>query len=156
MSSAISHEEFHRIQTQLLDLRTANYTLMEESNRYKNGLSAFFIAPFVYRYILYFYYFSEAKNTVLKLDSLEKEYQKAQRALDKSRKAKDVEMLFAENDSLQNKLISQEEQFREQNQALLQELANVSKNFYSTGWDLFSKFGILNSLLQPMKNLKLL
>lgn len=103
MSSAISHEEFHRIQTQLLDLRTANYTLMEESNRYKN----------------------EAKNTVLKLDSLEKEYQKAQRALDKSRKAKDVEMLFAENDSLQNKLISQEEQFREQNQALLQELANL-------------------------------
>ena len=61
----------------------------------------------------------------MKLDSLEKEYQKAQRALDKSRKAKDVEMLFAENDALQNKLISQEEQFREQNQALLQELANV-------------------------------
>ncbi|XP_057370386.1 GRIP1-associated protein 1-like [Daphnia carinata] len=103
MSSAISHEEFHRIQTQLLDLRTANYTLMEESNRYKN----------------------EAKNTVLKLDSLEKDYQKAQRALEKSRKAKDVEMLFAENDALQNKLISQEEQFREQNQALLQELANL-------------------------------
>ncbi|XP_046449997.1 GRIP1-associated protein 1-like [Daphnia pulex] len=103
MSSSISHEEFHRLQTQLLDLRTANYTLMEESNRYKN----------------------EAKNTILKLDSLEKEYQKAQRALDKSRKAKDVEMLFAENDALQNKLISQEEQFREQNQALLQELANL-------------------------------
>lgn len=70
-------------------------------------------------------YLAEAKNTILKLDSLEKEYQKAQRALDKSRKAKDVEMLFAENDALQNKLISQEEQFREQNQALLQELANV-------------------------------
>lgn len=57
---------------------------------------------------------------------MEKEYQKVQRALEKSRKAKDVEMLFAENDALQNKLISQEEQFREQNQALLQELANVS------------------------------
>ena len=61
----------------------------------------------------------------MKLDSVEKEYQKAQRALEKSRKAKDVEMLFAENDALQNKLISQEEQFREQNQALLQELGNV-------------------------------
>ena len=36
-SSAISQEEFHRMQTQLLDLRTANYTLMEESNRHKNG-----------------------------------------------------------------------------------------------------------------------
>lgn len=57
---------------------------------------------------------------------MEKEYQKAQRTLEKSRKAKDVEMLFAENDALQNKLICQEEQFREQNQALLQELANVS------------------------------
>ena len=61
----------------------------------------------------------------MKLDIVEKEYQKAQRALEKSRKAKDVEMLFAENDALQNKLISQEEQFREQNQALLQELGNV-------------------------------
>lgn len=62
----------------------------------------------------------------MKLDIVEKEYQKAQRALEKSRKAKDVEMLFAENDALQNKLISQEEQFREQNQALLQELGNVN------------------------------
>jgi len=35
--AAISQEEFQRLQTQLLDLRTANYTLMEESNRYKNG-----------------------------------------------------------------------------------------------------------------------
>lgn len=70
----------------------------------------------------------------MKLDCLEKEYQKAQRALDKSRKAKDVEMLFAENDSLQNKLIAQEEQFREQNQTLLQELANVSYNCVCTRW----------------------
>lgn len=68
----------------------------------------------------------EARNTLLKFENIEKEYQKAQRALEKSRKAKDVEMLFAENDALQNKLISQEDQFREQNQALLQELANVS------------------------------
>ncbi len=73
----------------------------------------------------YFFFYIETKNTLLKYDNLEKEYQKAQRALEKSRKAKDVEMLFAENDALQNKLISQEEQFREQNQALLQELANV-------------------------------
>ena len=35
MASAISQEEF---QTQLIDLRTANYTLMEESNRYRNGM----------------------------------------------------------------------------------------------------------------------
>ena len=60
------------------------------------------------------------------MEILEKEYHKTQRVLEKSRKAKDVEMLFTENDSLQNKLIAQEEQFREQNQALLLELANVS------------------------------
>lgn len=36
--SAISQEEFQRLQNQLLDLRSANYTLMEESNRYKNGI----------------------------------------------------------------------------------------------------------------------
>ena len=77
----------------------------------------------------------------MKLDSLEKEYQKAQRALDKSRKAKDVEMLFAENDALQNKLISQEEQFREQNQALLQELANVC----SFDWHIL--FSIPNNMI---------
>ena len=38
MASAISQEEFHRLQTQLIDLITANYTLMEESNRYRNGI----------------------------------------------------------------------------------------------------------------------
>lgn len=36
-ASAISQEEFQRLQNQLLDLRSANYTLMEESNRYRNG-----------------------------------------------------------------------------------------------------------------------
>lgn len=66
------------------------------------------------------------RNATARLDLVEKEFQKAQRALEKSRKAKDVEMLFAENDALQNKLLSQEEQFREQNQALLQELAIVN------------------------------
>lgn len=35
--SGISQEEFQRMQTQLLDLRTANYTLMEESNRHRIG-----------------------------------------------------------------------------------------------------------------------
>ena len=76
--------------------------------------------------LIYFWLYIELKNAVSKMEILEKEYHKAQRVLDKSRKAKDVEMLFTENDSLQNKLIAQEEQFREQNQALLQELANVS------------------------------
>ena len=70
-------------------------------------------------------FYIELKNAVSKMEILEKEYHKAQRVIDKSRKAKDVEMLFTENDSLQNKLIAQEEQFREQNQTLMQELAKV-------------------------------
>ena len=68
----------------------------------------------------------ELKNAQIKLGSIEKDYQKAQRTLEKSRKAKDVEMLFAENESLQRKLCSQEEEFRFQNQTLLNELALVS------------------------------
>jgi len=98
--AAISQEEFQRLQTQLLDLRTANYTLMEESNRYKNDL----------------------KNSLLKLENLEKDNQKLQKIQEKSRKAKDVEMLFAENDLLQQRLVLQEEQFRIQNQTLMNEL----------------------------------
>lgn len=70
-------------------------------------------------------FIAELKATTAKYENVEKEFHKAQRALEKSRKAKDVELLFAENDALQSKLMSQEEQFREQNQALLQELANV-------------------------------
>jgi len=98
--SAISQEEFQRLQTQLLDLRSANYTLMEESNRYKNDM----------------------KNALIRLESIEKDNQKLQRIQEKSRKAKDVEMLFAENDVLQKKLHSQEEEFRLQNQTLMNEL----------------------------------
>jgi len=98
--AAISQEEFQRLQTQLLDLRSANYTLMEESNRYKNDL----------------------KNSLMKLETIEKDNQKLQKIQEKSRKAKDVEMLFAENDMLQKRLLSQEEQFRLQNQTLMNEL----------------------------------
>ena len=123
--TSISHEEFQRMQTQLLDLRTANYTLMEESNRYRNGN----IQPWWVQLSLchsLFLLFSELRNTVAKYESIEKEFQKAQKTLEKSRKARDVEMLFAENESLQRKLLSQEEEFRLQNQTLLNELALAS------------------------------
>ena len=76
--------------------------------------------------IHFFFFFSELRNTVAKYESIEKEFQKAQKTLEKSRKARDVEMLFAENESLQRKLLSQEEEFRLQNQTLLNELALAS------------------------------
>jgi len=64
----------------------------------------------------------DLKNSLLKLENLEKDNQKLQKIQEKSRKAKDVEMLFAENDLLQQRLVLQEEQFRIQNQTLMNEL----------------------------------
>jgi len=61
----------------------------------------------------------------LRLENIEKDNQKLQKIQEKSRKAKDVEMLFAENDLLQKRIISQEEQFRIQNQTLMDELTLV-------------------------------
>ena len=73
------------------------------------------------------------KNALIRLESIEKDNQKLQRIQEKSRKAKDVEMLFAENDVLQKKLHSQEEEFRLQNQTLMNELTLVlisTNNYY--------------------------
>ena len=99
-------------------------------------------------------FYIELKNAVSKMEILEKEYHKAQRVLDKSRKAKDVEMLFTENDSLQNKLIAQEEQFREQNQTLMQELAKVY-NYFKLLDSKINCHQLSISLLLLMKNWKL-
>ena len=74
-------------------------------------------------YVLYV--LSDLKNSLLRLENIEKDNQKLQKIQEKSRKAKDVEMLFAENDLLQKRIISQEEQFRIQNQTLMDELTLV-------------------------------
>lgn len=50
---------------------------------------------------------------------------KATNAIQKSKKISEVEKLGRENESLQRKLLSQEDEFRLQNQALLQELSKV-------------------------------
>ena len=65
---------------------------------------------------------SEAKISVL-----EKELSKHQRTIQKSKKATEVQMLIQENESLQRKLQSQEDEFRLQNQTLLNELSTVGK-----------------------------
>ncbi|TFJ95909.1 arf-GAP with coiled-coil, ANK repeat and PH domain-containing protein 1 [Platysternon megacephalum] len=56
---------------------------------------------------------------------LDKELAKAQKALGKSKKAQEVEALLSENEMLQGKLHSQEEDFRLQNSTLLQELSKL-------------------------------
>ena len=46
-------------------------------------------------------------------------------AINKSKKAKEVEILLQENETLQLKLYSQEDDFRLQNETLMQELSQV-------------------------------
>ena len=56
--TGISNEELQRMQTQLLDLREANYALMEEGNRSKNGMFSVFVLGLHFCYDLAFFCFS--------------------------------------------------------------------------------------------------
>ncbi|XP_078144177.1 GRIP1-associated protein 1 [Centroberyx gerrardi] len=103
MSQALSEEEFHRMQAQLLELRTQNYQLSDELRKNSAELNAV-----------------RQKNVVL-----ERDFVKAQKALNKSKKAQEVEALLSENEMLQGKLHSQEEDFRLQNSTLMTELSKL-------------------------------
>ncbi|TTF87024.1 GRIP1-associated protein 1 [Bagarius yarrelli] len=94
MAQALSEEEFHRMQAQLLELRTQNYQLSDELR--KNT--------------------AELNNVRQKTLTLEKDYLKAQ---------KEVDALLSENEMLQGKLHSQEDDFRLQNSTLMQELSKL-------------------------------
>lgn len=103
MSQALSEEEFHRMQAQLLELRTQNYQLSDDLRKNSTELNAL-----------------RQKNVVL-----ERDFVKAQKALNKSKKAQEVEALLSENEMLQGKLHSQEEDFRLQNSTLMAELSKL-------------------------------
>ncbi|XP_075932471.1 GRIP1-associated protein 1 isoform X3 [Anarhichas minor] len=103
MSQALSEEEFHRMQAQLLELRTQNYQLSDDLRKNSSELNVL-----------------RQKNVVL-----EKDFIKAQKALNKSKKAQEVEALLGENEMLQSKLHSQEEDFRLQNSTLMTELSKL-------------------------------
>nr|AAI29453.1 Zgc:158787 [Danio rerio] len=103
MAQALSEEEFHRMQAQLLELRTQNYQLSDELR--KNT--------------------AELNSVRQKISNLEKDYVKAQKALNKSKKAQEVDALINENKMLQGKLHSQEDDFRLQNSTLMQELSKL-------------------------------
>ncbi|XP_051949706.1 GRIP1-associated protein 1-like isoform X1 [Xyrauchen texanus] len=103
MAQALSEEEFHRMQAQLLELRTQNYQLSDDLR--KNT--------------------AELNNVRQKILTLEKDYVKAQKALNKSKKAQEVDALLSENKMLQGKLHSQEDDFRLQNSTLMQELSKL-------------------------------
>ncbi|KAM5221899.1 GRIP1-associated protein 1 isoform 9-T9 [Ctenodactylus gundi] len=103
MAQALSEEEFQRMQAQLLELRTHNYQLSDELR--KNGV--------------------ELASLRQKVTYLDKEFSKAQKALSKSKKAQEVEVLLSENEMLQAKLHSQEEDFRLQNSTLMAEFSKL-------------------------------
>ncbi|KAG7242011.1 hypothetical protein INR49_024625, partial [Caranx melampygus] len=103
MSQALSEEEFHRMQAQLLELRTQNYQLSDDLRKNTAELNAV-----------------RQKNVVL-----ERDFIKAQKALNKSKKAQEVDALLSENEMLQGKLHSQEEDFRLQNSTLMTELSKL-------------------------------
>ncbi|XP_010890115.2 GRIP1-associated protein 1 isoform X3 [Esox lucius] len=103
MAQALSEEEFHRMQAQLLELRTQNYQLSDDLRKNTAELSA----------------------VRLRTVTLEKDYIKAQKALNKSKKAQEVDALLSENEMLQGKLHSQEDDFRLQNSTLMQELSKL-------------------------------
>lgn len=91
------------MQAQLLELRTQNYQLSDDLR--KNA--------------------AELNNVRQKTLTLEKDYLKAQKALNKSKKAQEVDALLSENEMLQGKLHSQEDDFRLQNSTLMQELSKL-------------------------------
>jgi hypothetical protein len=61
---------------------------------------------------------------------MEQELTKAQKVIQKSKKVTEVQGLVRDNESMQRKLISQEEDFRIQNQTLLDELSKVWHMLY--------------------------
>ncbi|XP_054602228.2 GRIP1-associated protein 1 isoform X2 [Nothobranchius furzeri] len=103
MSQALSEEEFHRMQAQLLELRTQNYQLSDDLRKTTAELSVV-----------------RQKN-----GNLERDLIKAQKALSKSKKAQEVDALLSENQMLQGKLLSQEDDFRLQNTTLMTELSKL-------------------------------
>ncbi|KAM9510745.1 GRIP1-associated protein 1-like isoform 1-T1 [Guaruba guarouba] len=103
MAQALSAEEFQRMQEQLLQLRSENYRLSDELR--KNG--------------------AELSALRQRVQVLDRDLAKANKALSKSKKAQEVEALLGETRMLQGKLQSQEDDFRLQNSTLLRELAKL-------------------------------
>ncbi|KAF8781715.1 GRIP1-associated protein 1 like protein [Argiope bruennichi] len=107
MATSLSDEEFNRMQTQLLELRTKNYTLGEKNVKIQTDLLQ--------------------ANQVL--EETKKELARCQKIIARSKNAKDIEQLVQENESLQQKLQMQEDEFRLQNETLMKEISSlVSEN----------------------------
>ena len=93
---------------------------IRERRPLKNGYSTFLINLSIEIFLFKALGESTARATVL-----DQELIKAQKIIHKSKKVTEVQGLVRDNESLQRKLVSQEEDFRIQNQTLLDELSKV-------------------------------
>jgi len=100
MSSKLSDLDFQRLQETLLELKTRNYTLEDQAKKQRSALG----------------------DATARVNVLQQELAKANKTIDKSKKLTEVQKILNENESLQRKLLSQEDEFRLQNQTLLNEL----------------------------------
>ncbi|XP_023336668.1 GRIP1-associated protein 1-like [Eurytemora carolleeae] len=103
MANQLSEQDFQRLQENLLELKTANYTLAEKERRSKHGLG----------------------EATAKIKVLEEALEKANRTVERSKKAAELQHLTKQNEFLQEKLGFQDEQFRLQNQTLMNELTTL-------------------------------
>ena len=81
-----------------------------------------------------FFIFVALGEAQAKVNVYEKELSSAQKTIAKSKKAQEVQQILKNNESLQHKLLSQEEEFRLQNQTLLEELTKVGQFFIILFW----------------------
>jgi len=100
MNCQLSDEDFQRLQETLLELKTRNYTLEDQARKQRSALG----------------------DATARVSVLQQELTKAKKAIDKSKKITEVQSILNENENLQRKLMSQEDDFRLQNQTLLNEL----------------------------------
>ncbi|XP_071537454.1 GRIP1-associated protein 1-like isoform X2 [Panulirus ornatus] len=99
----LNPDDFGRLQNQLLELRERNYSLDDTLRKHKKELA----------------------ETKIRIQNLEEENSRYQVLIRTSKKASEVEMLIRDNGYLRNKLRDQEEDFRLQNNTLLQELSRL-------------------------------
>ena len=97
----------------------------------------------ILEFLLLFVIFTALGEAQAKITVYEKELGSAQKTIGKSKKAQEVQQLYKDNESLQYKLRCTEEEFRMQNQTLLEELSKVSHHHLGVGP---SRMGFLTSL----------
>ncbi|XP_066953039.1 GRIP1-associated protein 1-like isoform X2 [Macrobrachium rosenbergii] len=96
-------DDFGKLQNQLLELREKNYSLEDALRKNKKGLV----------------------DAETRLRILEDENSRYQKVIQTSKKHSEVELMIRDNSYLRNKLRDQEEDFRLQNNTLLQELSRL-------------------------------